>query len=64
MATPLDVALIIGEIVVGARVANLPLDLDLHTDDLLVRFPNCGYSRVQISEILEEEAVAAGVAMH
>ena len=64
MAMPLEVALTIGEIVIGARAANLPLNLSLHIEDLLIRFPNCGYSRVQIAETLEEEATAAGVALH
>lgn len=64
MNTPLDVALSIRQVVVDARTARMPLDLAIEVEELVVRFPDCGYSRVQIAETLQEEAIAAGVVLH
>lgn len=64
MHTPLDVAIGIGETIREARTASVPMDLARKADALFLRFPDCGYSRVEIAQILQEEATAVGLKLH
>lgn len=64
MHTPLDVAIGIGQAISEARTARIPLDLAGHAEMLFLRYAECGFSRGQIAEILEEEAAAAGLQLH
>lgn len=64
MHTPLDVAIGIGQAIDDARASQMPLDVAVKVETLFLRFSDCGYSRVQIAEILQEEAAAAGICLH
>ena len=64
MHMPLDVALGIGQAIDDARLSRVPLDIAVNAETLFLRFADCGYSRVQLAEILQEEAAAAGLTLH
>ena len=63
MSTPLSVALNIGRLICDAQAGHSPLDVQTRAGELYLRYFASGCSRRQIAEALEDEAVAAGVAI-
>lgn len=61
MATPLQVALAIGQIVRRAQMHHNPLNRAECAADIFLRYVMSGCSRQQIADALEAEAMDAGV---
>jgi hypothetical protein len=61
MNTPLDIAVDIGRVVAEALMRRARLDFSYAADEIFLRYPQQGVTRVDIRDALLEEADAAGL---